>query len=97
MQTRTQSTGIRKAISIVENMNNIDSYKTLAEQREEALFNEQLAMGAAYKKGVDEGIQQGLQQANRTTVRNMRLSGLSLSEIEKFTGLPLETIRAIEI
>jgi predicted transposase/invertase (TIGR01784 family) len=99
MQTRTQSIGIRKAISIVENMNNIESYKTLAEQREEALFNERLAMGAAYEKGVQQGLNEGLQQgehqANIKTARILHGMGMSPEDIVKATSLPLSTIESI--
>jgi predicted transposase/invertase (TIGR01784 family) len=96
MQARTQSTGIRKAISIVENMNNNDLYKSLAEQREEALFNERLAMGAAFRKGVDEGMQRGVQQANLTTARMLFGMKMSPEDIAKATSLPLETILSIK-
>jgi predicted transposase/invertase (TIGR01784 family) len=87
MQTRTQSIGIRKAISIVENMNNIDSYKTLAEQREEALFNERLAMGAAFEKGKLEGILEA--------ARNMLRKNYPLAEITEMTGLSASELNAL--
>jgi hypothetical protein len=35
-------------------MNSKELYKTLAEQREEALFNERLATGAMFEKGIGE-------------------------------------------
>jgi predicted transposase/invertase (TIGR01784 family) len=107
MQSRTQSTGIRKAISIVENMNNNDIYKSLAEQREEALFNERLAMGAMFRKGIDEGIQQGRvegilegifegeQKAKHELARNMLRGNYSIAEITSLTGLSASEINEI--
>jgi predicted transposase/invertase (TIGR01784 family) len=92
MQTITQSIGIRKAISIVENMNSIDSYKTLAEQREEALFNERLAMGASFRKGINEGAH----QAKLEMAKSLFGVGMSLEQIADISKLPLSTIESLQ-
>jgi predicted transposase/invertase (TIGR01784 family) len=61
-------------------------------------------MKIGLQKGMQQGLQQGLQQgklegaeqANLTTARNMLLGKIPPADIQKFTGLPLETILSIK-
>jgi predicted transposase/invertase (TIGR01784 family) len=89
MQERTQNTGLMKAIHIVEDMNSKELYKTLAEQREEALFNERHAAGAWYRRGVDKGEQQARLQA----VREFRKLGVPAEKIALGLGLSLDEVQ----
>jgi predicted transposase/invertase (TIGR01784 family) len=79
MDARTQSAGIKKAIKIVETMNDDDWYRSLARVREETLFNERLALGAAYEKGS--------KQAIFNVARDMHKLGMPIDQIKAITKL----------
>ena len=56
-------------------------------------------MDGAYLKGIAEGMEKGMEKGIAEgvlqTARNMKACGVSISDIQKFTGLPEETIKGL--
>ena len=52
-------------------------------------------MDGAYLKGIAEGMEKGIAEGVLQTARNMKVCGVSISDIQKFTGLPEETIKGL--
>ena len=47
------------------------------------------------EKGIAEGMEKGIAEGVLQTARNMKACGVSISDIQKFTGLPEETIKGL--
>ena len=47
------------------------------------------------EKGIAEGMEKGIAEGVLQTARNMKVCGVSISDIQKFTGLPEETIKGL--
>lgn len=45
------------------------------------------------EKGIEKGIVQGMKEGICKTARNLKSLGISLTDIAKATGLPLETVQ----
>ena len=52
-------------------------------------------MDGAYLKGIAEGMEKGIAEGVLQTARNMKACGVSISDIQKFTGLSEETIKGL--
>ncbi|MDR2368958.1 MAG: hypothetical protein LBF58_12795 [Deltaproteobacteria bacterium] len=48
------------------------------------------------EEGFKEGFKEGRQEANLKAARGMLALGISLEDIAKITGLPLETIKEVQ-
>lgn len=57
------------------------------------------ALEASYEdgeeKGMEKGIVQGMMEGICKTARNLKSLGISLTDIAKATGLPLETVQGL--
>jgi predicted transposase/invertase (TIGR01784 family) len=95
MLTNTHSTGVKKAINIVETMNEEDRYKTIAREREETMFNKALAMGAAMMYEREQGVLEGERNSSFKIARSLLKLGLTPAQIAQSTELSLETIYKI--
>ena len=47
------------------------------------------------EKGIAEGMEKGIAEGVLQTARNMKVCGVSISDIQKFTGLSEETIKGL--
>jgi hypothetical protein len=84
MTANTHSTAVKKAINIVETMNEEDRYKIIAREREETMFNKALAMGAAMRYERE----QGAKEKEAEFTKNLRTLGMSDDFIKKaLTGI----------
>ena len=52
-------------------------------------------MEKGMEKGIAEGMEKGIAEGVLQTARNMKACGVSISDIQKFTGLPEETIKGL--
>ena len=52
-------------------------------------------MEKGMEKGIAEGMEKGIAEGVLQTARNMKVCGVSISDIQKFTGLPEETIKGL--
>jgi hypothetical protein len=84
MTANTHSTGVKKAINIVETMNEKDRYKNLAREREEARLNEALALGATWR------------EAKLSTARKLLGMHMPPEQIAEATELPLKIIENLQ-
>jgi predicted transposase/invertase (TIGR01784 family) len=102
---RMNDTAIKKAAITVRHLEGDEKMREIIRRREDAQFLERSIRYAGYKdgekqglqKGLQQGLQQGEKQGKLATARNMLLGKIPPADIQKFTGLPIETIRAIEI
>lgn len=57
------------------------------------------ALEASYEdgeeKGMEKGIEKGMKEGICKTARNLKSLGISLTDIAKATGLPLETVQGL--
>jgi hypothetical protein len=91
MLTNTHSTAVKKAINIVETMNEKDRYKIIAREREETQINEALAIGATFRHGME----QGAKEATLNIARGLINLSLSPQQIADTTGLSINVIRGL--
>ena len=49
----------------------------------------------AETKGMEKGMEKGIAEGVLQTARNMKACGVSISDIQKFTGLSEETIKGL--
>ena len=66
--------------------------KGIAEGREKGIAE---GMEKGMEKGIAEGMEKGIAEGVLQTARNMKACGVSISDIQKFTGLPGETIKGL--
>ncbi len=52
-------------------------------------------LGRAERKGIEQGLEQGLEIAHMEDARGMKAEGVALDTIRRVTGLSLETIAAL--
>jgi predicted transposase/invertase (TIGR01784 family) len=93
---RMNDTAIKKAAITVRHLEGDEKMREIIRRREDAQFLERSIRYAGYKDGEKQGLKKGIQQANLSTARNMLLGKIPPADIQKFTGLPIETIRAIK-
>ena len=52
-------------------------------------------MDGAYLTGIAEGMEKGIAEGVLQTARNLKNLGFNISDIQKATGLPEETIKGL--
>ncbi len=87
---------IKEAMNKLEEMSEDEELRRLAELKEKAIIDENLAKIYNRKYGREEGIKQGIKQNKIETAKKMKEEKISIETIMKITGLTEKEINEIK-
>ena len=90
---------VEKAKKILEEISSDERERYLAELRQKYIMDQKAVADAGYDKGVEQGIKQGREQGEKNKqleiAKKLKEMNMSLSDIEKATGLTVEEIESL--
>lgn len=87
--------GIEKAITILDTLYLDDSERQLYEGHLKWLRDEDAAIELAEHRGKIEGEKIGIEKGKIEIAKALKLSGIPLSDIQKYTGIPLSQLESL--
>jgi predicted transposase/invertase (TIGR01784 family) len=96
---KAENVFVVEAVEAVKLMNEDDKMKEIARIRDENLFIEQTALYSSRQEGIKQGISQGISQGIKSEkfniARTMINDGMDFEAVEKYTGIPSDTLRTL--
>ena len=90
---------VEKAKKILEEISSDERERYLAELRQKYIMDQKAVADAGYDKGIEQGIKQGREQGEKNKqleiAKKLKEMNMSLSDIEKATGLTVEEIESL--